>query len=317
MEYSATIKGRVTGDEYCLYCANEKATPGKNSFATLYPVLLKDFSKDNDFNPDYVFSSSKKKAMWDCHKYGLQWRASIYDVVKGNRFCPFCSGEKVVPGATSLKALYTEIVIDYLESNTISSDEISPNSTQYVFWNCKIHNKKFGATVKGIVEGAEKCPYCSGKKVVPGENSFKALYPEIAMRLDDEYIDPDHIFPTYSKSVSWKCHDCGLRYKATVKGIIEGTEECSYCSGKKVIPGKTSLKALFPDMISSEWKYVSNAMLADPDKIFSSSSQHFFWTCRNCRNTYHASPISKTRNYERNIESCPYCKGLRQKYTHY
>lgn len=43
-----------------------------------------------------------------------------------------------------------------------------------VTWKCKVYGELFRASVKGMVIGCEKCPYCSGKKAVQGVTSLKA-----------------------------------------------------------------------------------------------------------------------------------------------
>lgn len=315
--FSATTKGRTEGTESCPYCAELKATPGVNSFAALYPQLLNTFSKDNPFNPDLVFPSFKKRTIWECHEYGLQWAAPLNDVVEGRRECPYCSGEKAVPGKTSLKALYPELAKEYYDGNPISSDHVLPSYGEYVFWKCQEYGELYRARVREKVDGSATCPYCSGRKAVPGVNSLEALYPEIAMELHKEVYNADNILPTLTSRLEWKCQTYGLPYMATVKGLVDETESCPYCAERQAVPGVNSLKALYPDLIKEEWKFISNILLANPDEILPTNSQQFFWQCSKCGSTYKASPKSRVQNLQRNIESCPTCKGLRQKFINY
>jgi hypothetical protein len=81
-----------------------------------------------------VFPSYKKLTIWNCQAYRLNWSAPLINVVEGRRECPYCSGEKAVPGKTSLKALYTELAKEYYEVNSISSDHILPSYGEYVLW---------------------------------------------------------------------------------------------------------------------------------------------------------------------------------------
>jgi rubrerythrin len=82
--------------------------------------------------------------------------------------------------------------------------------------------------------------------------------------------------------------------------------------------GFNSLKALYPDLIEKEWKFISNILLGNPDEIFPTLvSQQFFWKCPKCSTTYKSSPKIRIQNLQRGIESCPSCKGLRQKFINY
>lgn len=115
----------------------------------------------------------------------------------------------------------------------------------------------------------------------------------------------------------WKCQTHGLIYWATVRGMVDGSESCPYCSERKAVPGETSLKAVYSELVDAEWNYLSNALIGDPDNIFPDSSKTFFWKCQKCGYVYKASPKESVRDLQRNIESCSYCKGLRQKFIHY
>ncbi len=316
--FSATTKGRTEGTENCPYCGEIKAIPGVNSFAALHPNLLKYFSNDNQYNPDLVFPSYKKRTIWDCDEYDLQWAAPLNDVVEGRRECPYCSGQKAVPGITSLKAIHPELAKAYYEGNPLSSDHILPSYGEYVFWVCNEYRMIYNARVRDMVDGTAECPYCSGKTAVPGVNSLAALHPKIAQDLKDNKYSADEILPTLTSSLEWKCHIYNLPYTATPRGLVEGTESCPYCYERRVVPGVNSLSALYPDLIENEWKYLSNILLVNPNEIFpTASTPQCFWECPECGTTYKASPKGRTQNLIRGIESCPTCKGLRQKFINY
>jgi hypothetical protein len=53
--------------------------------------------------------------------------------------------------------------------------------------------------------------------------------------------------------LSWKCSECSLIWKASPRERSGGIVECPYYSGEKAIPGITSFKALYPDLMI-EWK---------------------------------------------------------------
>jgi rubrerythrin len=210
---------------------------------------MKNYSLENPFNPDLIFPSYKRRTIWNCQVYGQQWAAPLNDVVEGRRVCPFCSGEKAVPGKTSLKSLYPELAKEYYEGNSISSD---------------------------------------------------------------------HLLPSYGGYVLWKCQEYGELYRTRVCEMVDGTAVCPYCSGKKAVQGFNSLKALYPDLIEKEWKFISNILLGSPDGIFPTlASQQYFWKCPKCSTTYKSSPKTRIQNLQRGIESCPSCKGLRQKFINY
>jgi uncharacterized Zn-finger protein len=92
---------------------------------------------------------------------------------------------------------------------------------------------------------------------------------------------------------------------------VNGNTECPYCSGRKAIPGKTSFKALFPE-IMNEWKYISNLLLANPDYVLPTSTKEVWWECPYCKKSYSMKIMDKVNMYRRNKKSCPFCKGYRK-----
>ncbi|MFA9378208.1 MAG: zinc-ribbon domain-containing protein [Lachnotalea sp.] len=71
-------------------------------------------------------------------------------------------------------------------------------------------------------------------------------------------------------------------------------------------------------MIYNEWKFNSNILLGNTDEIFPTlATQQFFRKCPKCSTTYKSSPKTRIQNLQRDIESCPFCKGLRQNFINY
>ncbi len=59
---------------------------------------------------------------------------------------------------------------------------------------------------------------------------------------------------------------CHNDYNAEIIDMVNGDADCPYCSGRKVIPGKTSFAALHPDLMN-EWNWINNYVLVNPDEI--------------------------------------------------
>ena len=86
-----------------------------------------------------------------------------------------------------------------------------------------------------------KCPYCSGKKAIKGENDLQTLFPELAKQADG--WDPSELLPQSNKKVGWKC-DLGHRWEASVDSRRK--TGCPYCAGKKALLGFNTLLDHFP-----------------------------------------------------------------------
>ena len=299
----------------CPYCNGRRVVPGRTSFKALHPQLARKFV-DQHYDADTILPGHTRVTKWKCSKYDLIYEATVKGMVEGNENCPYCSERKVVPGVNSLNAMYPDIAIRLIDENH-NAENVFPWLKVRVKWKCSEYGLPYYASINGIVNGTEVCPYCSGKQVVPGATSLKALYPELGKKMIDTRYDPDFLFPNSSKRVRWQCSKHGLSYYATIKDIVIGLEKCPYCAGKKVVPGVTSLKALYAEIVSKEWKYLANALLGDPDEILSTSKKRYFWECETCKSTYVSSPKYRVRMIERKMTACKFCKGLRTKYDCY
>ncbi len=310
--YGTVVRDRVSGDYDCPFCNDRRPNPGVNTLMAIYPKLAIEYSNRNGNNPDNILSTNKSQYIWICVACNTEWYATIDERLNGDKPCPGCSGERAIPGKTSFKVLYPELAKEYSAENVFDPDEILPTYSITVDWHCSSCDMEWFGSVRDRVNGSKECPYCTGKKAIPGKTSFKALYPELAKEyaLMNEY-DPDLLISTYSFDMKWNCSVCGMEWVASIKDRVNGDVECPYCSGKKAIPGKTSLKALYPELMN-EWKYISNLLLINPDYVLPSSTKEVWWECSHCNKSYSIKIIDKVSMYRRNKKSCPYCKGYRR-----
>jgi DNA-directed RNA polymerase subunit RPC12/RpoP len=114
--------------------------------------------------------------MWNCSSYGMEWETSIRDRVNGEAECPYCSRRKVIPGGTSFKALYPDLMKKYSPVNVCNPDELLPSYTLLMKWNCSACNMGWVTSIRDRVNGEAKCPYCSGRKAILGRTPPSKLY---------------------------------------------------------------------------------------------------------------------------------------------
>jgi DNA-directed RNA polymerase subunit RPC12/RpoP len=70
--------------------------------------------------------------------------------------------------------------------------------------------------------------------------------------------------------------------EASVRDRVNGEAECPYCNGRKAIPGRTSFKALYPELMK-EWKHISNLLLINLDYVLPTSTKEVWWKCPQCK----------------------------------
>ena len=70
----------------------------------------------------------------------------------------------------------------------LTPDTVSYGSKKKVWWTCE-NGHSWQTTVHVRSEGSG-CPYCAGRKVLPGFNDLETLYPDVAARRLHGLEDP-------------------------------------------------------------------------------------------------------------------------------
>jgi DNA-directed RNA polymerase subunit RPC12/RpoP len=206
-----------------------------------YPDIASWWSDENDISADDVFPDSAKYVKWVCPTCHGTYGASIKDMVSGEADCPYCNDRKVLPGFNSLKVKYPEIASLWSDENDISTDDVLSSSPRYVQWICPTCHGAYSASIKDMVSGEADCPYCTGRQVLPGFNSFKIKHPDLMdewLYLNNSLLaDPDQISENYNKKVWWECSQGHHYPMSPAKRIMfqkRHREPCPFCKGRRL-----------------------------------------------------------------------------------
>ena len=84
----------------------------------------------------------------------------------------------------------TNLLKEWDESRNfpLTPDTVSYSSKKKVWWTCE-NGHSWQTTVHVRSEGSG-CPYCTGRKVLPGFNDLGTLYPDVAAQWDREKNGP-------------------------------------------------------------------------------------------------------------------------------
>lgn len=249
---------------------------------------------------EFVISSSER-VWWKCEK-GHIWQCTVNNRAKHG--CPFCAGRKAVAGENDIFTLYPKLKKewDFEKNKNIKPDEILPASGKKIWWRCE-KGHPWQAVVYSRTKQGTGCPYCSGKRSIPGENDFMTLYPGIAKEWDFERnkdINPSLIGSCSHKKAWWKC-DKGHSYQCVVAKRTQRGDGCPYCSGRYAIVGETDLATLRQDLLV-DWDYEKNELL--PSDYTVCSKKSVYWRCEN-GHSYKRKIVERTRQGL----GCSYCSG--------
>ena len=296
--WRASVSHRYRG-ENCPFCSGQRLLTGFNDLATVRPDIAADwnYKKNGSLRPQDVMAGSDLKVWWKC-RHGHEWQAYIYSR-KAGCGCPYCAGNAILPGFNDLRTLRPDLLLDWdFESNRhVTPEQVGPFSAKMIGWKCRLgHRWKACVYSRGAGKG---CPYCAGRKVLPGFNDLLTKLPEARLEWDAEkngVLTPDNVSAFSHKRFWWKDR-FGHSWRASAANRCAGTG-CPFCAGKRVLIGFNDLASVEPE-IASQWIPERNNGLT-PQMVTVNSHKSFWWKCK-LGHEWRAT-VSERRKC-----GCPYC----------
>ena len=200
----------------------------------------------------------------------------------------------------SLAEVRPELVSEWSEKNLpLTPDNITFGSNKKVWWKGTCGHE-WQTSVKARSNG-EKCPICSGARVIAGINDLATLEPLLAKQWSKKNkIKPTEVSIGSHKKVIWRCKK-GHEWEAVVKSRTINKTGCPYCSHNKVLAGFNDLATLLPD-IAAEWSDRNYPLLPTQVTVF--ANRKAWWKCKDCGREWNT--LISTRS---GGSKCPYCSG--------
>ena len=259
-------------------------------------------TRNNPLTLADISPGSRKQIWWQCER-GHAWHAPAYSIKSGTA-CPYCSGRNAIPGETDLATTHPHAVKLWSERNTLKPTEVTAASHRKVWWTCG-RGHEWKAVIGSVAVEGSSCPYCAGKRAIPGETDLATLHPGIMEQWDHEKntLDPGELLPSSHDKVWWRC-ELGHSWQAVVFSRTKAKATgCPYCTGRLVMPGFNDLGTLKPKL-AEEWYQDLNGDLK-PDQVTLGSNKKAWWKCAE-GHVWQAAVYSRTR---RKGTGCPVCAG--------
>lgn len=259
--------------------------------------------RNGELTQTHVSPGSERRVWWRCEQ-GHEWESVVFARAKQGRGCPYCAGQRVIPGQTDLATRYPEIARRWhpTKNGELTPEQVMPGSHRRYWWQCEQGHE--WQAVLFAMTGGSGCPYCAGKKAIPGQTDLATTHPALAAQWNPERNGdktPDTVSAGSVKRVWWRC-ELGHDYQTPVFSRVNGTG-CPYCAGKKVWPGFNDLETVYP-ALAREWHRELNAPLT-PEQVTKGSHRKVWWECQEGH-------VWKTVVYARakpNGTGCPVCAG--------
>ena len=275
----------------------------KKKFLSDNPKLMGEWNYElnGDLNPFELTMGSHEDVWWKCSICGHEYPAKIYSRGAG-RGCPVCAGKTVKPGYNDLATTHPELAREWhpTKNGNLKPTDVTKGSHEEVWWICE-KGHDYPSAIYSRVAG-NGCPYCAGKKVLPGYNDLATTHPELAREwhpTKNGSLKPTDVTKGSKTVVWWSCAK-GHTYQAAIQERVRG-RGCSVCAGKKVQPGHNDLATTHPEL-AEEWHPTKNGNLK-PTDVSAYSNKRVWWICK------------KGHDYPSVIASrvagngCPYCSN--------
>lgn len=233
--WRAQIKSRAEGCG-CPVCANREIIAQENDLASRFPSLAKQWhpTKNGALTPDMVAAGSTRKVWWRCEK-GHEWRAVITSRTTGSSGCPVCTGKKIIPGENDLASCFPEIAAQWHpeKNESLMPTQVSPSSNRKVWWKCPLGHD-YQAVVGARTVNGSGCPYCAGRKVLPGFNDLASLEPEVAKQWHPTLngsLTPEKVTPGSHYKVWWECAEGHVWQAVVYSRTGVNRTNCPVCAG--------------------------------------------------------------------------------------
>lgn len=300
-EWDATVANRTRGAG-CPFCSargRKRILPGFNDLLSLHPAVASQWHPTrNTEKPSSVAPGSHRKVWWMCSRRH-EWKALVYSRVSGVG-CPFCAGKRPIPGETDLLSTHTMLASQWSLKNRLPVTEISAGSNKRAWWVCADRHE-WEATVDNRVKG-KGCPYCSGRKVVPGLTDIVTTHPALAREwhpTKNGVVAAEDVSPGSNKPVWWQCGE-GHEWRTAVSNRAGSGNGCAVCSGRVAAAGVNDLLTLRPDL-AAEWHPTKNDR--GPDSVRPGAGYRAWWLGA-CGHEWDAQICSRTGSSN---PGCPYC----------
>ena len=201
---------------------------------------------------------------------------------------------------------------DWEKNNDIGLDpsKLTCGSNKKAWWICN-KNHSWEARIDHRARG-QKCPICSNKKILIGENDLQTLFPNIAAEWDSTLngkLTPNKILAFSAESAWWKCPVCNHQWQTQIRTRTKERQSgCPQCAIKKRSTKrlKTYLSkngCIADPLLLSEWNFGKNGS-ALPQNFTQSSNKKVWWKCSTC--SYEWEAKISNRNFGR---GCPCCSN--------
>ena len=277
---------RATG---CPWCNGKPPlVAGVNDLETLHPQLCRELVQPELGST--VGAGSARKLKWKCPA-GHLYTASVYNRVAGTG-CPICDGKAVLAGFNDLATTNPDVAALLVDQSLAT--RLAARSNRKVRWRCE-QGHEWNAVVASRRQSG--CPFCAGRRAIPGETDLATSHPHLAAELVDMTLATS-LKAGSDRVVDWRGATCGHVWRSSVATRTSVSEACPYCSGRRTLTGFNDLATTHPEVAV---QLVDQSLAT---VLRAGSNRKVLWSCAK-HHRWVTSPNQRTRVGKQT--GCPEC----------
>lgn len=210
----------------------------------------------------------------------------------------------------SLLFTHPEIASEWHPSKNgkLTPDLFPPGSADVMWWHCSKCGNEWKSSIVNRIKG-HGCNICATDRrkntkrdtILARSGSIDKEWCLLDWDYEINEFGPEHYTNGSGEVVSWRCHKCGHKWKASIcDRTRDNRNGCPLCSGKVIVSGVNDLSTLMPELMQ-EWDYEKNTEI-DPTKVGRGSRLYAFWSCCKCGYKWEAQIYNRV-----NGKGCPCC----------
>lgn len=246
-----------------------------NSLGKLYPTVAKEISKNEQIDPFQILPRSNKPILWFCSNCNGEYLRSPDAKISKTPDCPYCTGQKVLPGFNDAKTVYPELSAFWSSSNDAELAAIAWKNARSWEWQCPVKpDHKWSSRISEFLRHENKCPHCftkTGRRISVG--TVSEVDPMIVAKWSSENLESPEEMRWHSKTkVLLTCgsHIYSRSLEKAKKSLV-----CPVCRNIELQKGVNDAETTHPDLLLI-WGARNALSLAD---YTSSSCESVWWEC--------------------------------------
>ena len=229
---------------------------------------------------------------WECPDCGYIWKQSVTSMAKGKGVCPACTNNFRNENPEAAALWVQEL------NNGLTPDNTSRKSGRAIHMRCR-NNHIYESKVVNIPDTEPfGCPYCTGRRVIPGETDLFTICRDARDMWDYEAntgYDLLTVNPRFDDKVMWICGN-GHHFEQRIRLFVKKTD-CPDCQREKAVV------AQYPQLVR-QWNFKKNKGI-DVNLTPASSREEVWWRCKKCG--YEWKSQIMTRKASKGL--CPCCEN--------